>query len=151
MSFQFRNRCGHSSRSTRRRTFHHRAIYPSTTTTYDHETIRRGEGGRDAGFALTRGFVSLRRRLVLVTSLLPPPLFIFSFYYSPLSDRVLSLSLSSYSPLPSFNLYFLLPRILGIIQRAHVPHWGCTHVADYLRRQRRRATTRNDAVARNPR
>lgn len=157
----------HSSRSTSFRHRAHRAIIStSTTTTYDyvhdHETItrertrrrrRRGCSGGFAGFALTRLLEGVR---FIETPAgfghLSPPRFIFSFYYSPLLPSDRSLSLSSYSPLPSFNLYFLLPRILGIIQRAHVPHWGCTHVADYLRRQRRRATTtQNDAVARNPR
>lgn len=131
MSFQFRNRGG---RSIRHQNFPSQGaiISTSTTTTYDyvhdHETEKRRRkrrrcSGGFAGFALTRLLeeVSLRRRLVLATA------FIFSFYHSPLllSDLLplsLSLPLSSYSPLPSFNLYFLLPRILGIIQRAHVPH-----------------------------
>lgn len=61
-------------------------------------------------------------------SALPPRSFSSrSFYYSPLTSFCAGRSLVAL-PLPPSNLYFLLPRILGIIQRAHVSHWGCTHV-----------------------
>lgn len=50
------------------------------------------------------------------------------FYYSFLTPFFHFVYRVLRAPLPSNNLHFLLPRILGIIQRAHVPHRGCTHV-----------------------
>jgi len=72
-------------------------------------------------------FLSLWLDVLLFASysLTPLPPYPLTLFFRPLLSL---LSAASRTPFPSTNLHFLLPRILGVIQRAHVPHRGCTHV-----------------------